>query len=246
VDLQILAALEERMEWHGSLGSTNDRARELAATGVAHGYVVGTEKQTAGRGRKGASWFSEPGRGLAFSVIVRPTWPKNRWGWLSLAAGLAVCRALEEMNLAPEIKWPNDVLLEGRKVCGILIEAAEELAVIGIGINVNEREFPAGLEAVSLFQACGQEIGREAVLLRVWAHIMEGLGLEPPAIAEDAWERLAWREGEIETSEGIRGRIRGFGENGELTVESSDRLVRVSEADGVTRCGGEFQGPSPR
>lgn len=233
VDHGKLGALGGRIEWHDSLGSTNDRARELAAEGVVHGHVVGTEEQTSGRGRKGADWFSGPGRGLAFSVVVRPGWPRNRWGWLSLAAGLAVCRSLEEMELAPEIKWPNDILLSSRKACGILIESAGEWAVIGIGINVNERSFPEGLRAVSLREVLGGVTSREDVLLRVWSHLLEALDHEPPEIGEEAWRRLAWRDREVETAQGLPGRIRGFGENGELQIESGDRLVRVTEVDGV-------------
>lgn len=235
VDLRILADLGDRIEWHDSLGSTNDRARELALEkeGIEHGFVVGTEEQTAGRGRKGARWISEPGLGLAFSMIARPPWEKERWGWLSLAAGLAVCGTLEGLELTPEIKWPNDVLIEGRKVCGILIETVGESAVIGIGINVNEREFPDELHAVSIQQALGKEVARETILLGVWASLMELMCREPPAVAEEVWERLAWRDREVETTQGLRGRIRGFGENAELNVESADRLVQVAAADGV-------------
>jgi BirA family biotin operon repressor/biotin-[acetyl-CoA-carboxylase] ligase len=238
VDLEILAGLAGRIEWHDTIGSTNDRARELAAGGVRHGFVVGADAQTAGRGRKGADWRTEPGRGLAFSVIVRPAWRKDRWGWLSLAAGLAVCEALEELELRPAIKWPNDVLLDGGKVCGILIETVGEQAVVGIGINVNERSFPEGLGAVSLWEVRGQETSRETVLGAVWAGLMTALRREPTAIAEDVWKRLAWREGEIETRDGVRGRIRGFGENGELTIETAGRLIRILDADGVRLRGG--------
>lgn len=241
IDLGTLAALGTRVEWHESLDSTNDRARELAAEkrGMAHGFVVGTEEQTAGRGRKGARWITEPGRGLAFSVIVTPTWKKERWGWLSLAAGLAICQCLEGNELAPEIKWPNDVLLEGKKVCGILIEAVGEVAVIGIGLNVNERRFPEDVPAISLYQVLGLESSREALMLGVWSALMELIQLEPPQIAEEAWRRLAWRDGEIETTRPVlRGRIRGFGPNGELSVETADQLLQISEADGVRPSGG--------
>jgi BirA family biotin operon repressor/biotin-[acetyl-CoA-carboxylase] ligase len=124
-------------------------------------------------------------------------------------------------------------LIEGRKVCGILIETVGESAVIGIGINVNEREFPDELHAVSIQQALGKEVARETILLGVWASLMELMCREPPAVAEEVWERLAWRDREVETTQGLRGRIRGFGENAELNVESADRLVQVAAADGV-------------
>jgi BirA family biotin operon repressor/biotin-[acetyl-CoA-carboxylase] ligase len=239
IDLRILAALGDRIEWHDSLDSTNDRARELASSGEGcrHGFVVGADAQTAGRGRKGARWFSEPGQGLTFSVIVTPSWRREQWGWLSLAAGLAVCESLESYELAPEIKWPNDVLLEGRKLCGILIETVGDWAVIGIGLNVNERSFPEELEAVSLAQVLEKEIDRETVMLGVWSTLLDLLSLEPPAIAERAWELLAWRNCEIETAQGMRGRIRGFGENAELKVEGADCLLSIADADGVRLSG---------
>ena len=235
IELRVLAALGERIEWHDSLESTNDRAREIARVkgGAAHGFVVGAEEQTAGRGRKGARWVTEPGRGLAFSMVVRPPWPKERWGWLSLAAGVAVCECLEDLELGPEVKWPNDVLLSGRKVCGILIETSGEEAVVGIGLNVNEEEFPEELAAVSLRQILGRPVEREGLLLGIWEALLNLVQCVPSQIAERTWDRLAWREREVETTAGERGRIRGFGENGELSVETRERLIRISDAHGL-------------
>ena len=74
MDLHILAGLADRIEWHDTIGSTNDRARELAASGTGHGFIVGTDEQTAGRGRKGADWLTEPGTGLAFSMLSSTSW----------------------------------------------------------------------------------------------------------------------------------------------------------------------------
>ena len=130
------------MERHAELGSTNDRARELARAGAEHGYLVWADRQTAGRGRKGAEWWCAPGRGLAFSVVVRPRWERARWGWLSLAAGLGVAEALEGFGFRPAIKWPNDLLWKGRKIAGILLEVNGETdgpasATIGIGVNLD-------------------------------------------------------------------------------------------------------------
>lgn len=233
MELHILAGLRGRIEWHDTLGSTNDRARELAIQGVPNGFVVGTDAQTAGRGRKGSTWLSEPGNGLAMSIVVRPSWPLERWGWISLTAGLAVAETLTEWGLAPKIKWPNDVLIEGRKICGILIETVGTAAVIGIGINVNEREFPPDLNATSLGLETGEICSRESVLGEVWTRLLERLEGEPEVVAERAWELLAWRGEEVVMASGQQGRIRGFGENGELTIETEDKLVRIAEADGV-------------
>ena len=144
------AGLGSRIEWHENLGSTNDRALEIVLEHgrEAEGWIVGAEAQTAGRGRKGAQWLCEPGRGLAFSLVLCPRWERRYWGWLSLGAALSVCTGgPEPLGLAPSIKWPNDVLVEGRKVCGILIETRGPCAVVGIGLNVNESAFPRELGA---------------------------------------------------------------------------------------------------
>ena len=136
--------LAERLVWKETTGSTNDDARQLAVDGAEPGTVVVAERQTAGRGRKGAEWFCAPGEGLAFSVILEPEWPREQWAWTALGAGLAVCEALERLGFAPAIKWPNDVLLDGCKVCGILVESPGERVVVGVGLNVNGGTFPEG------------------------------------------------------------------------------------------------------
>ena len=224
------------VEWHDVIGSTNDRACEMAREKgeEAHGWIVGADVQNAGRGRKGSEWISEPGVGLAFSMIIAPRWERCRWGWLSMTAALAVCEgALLPHGLDPRIKWPNDLLIEGRKVCGILIETAGDLAVVGVGLNVNERSMPPELAAVSMYELLGVETGREVLMGRIRAQLMNLIHLEESQIAERAWDRLAWKHTEVETAAGELGRIRGFGENAELNVETASRLVSLSDADGI-------------
>jgi len=224
------------IEWYDSIGSTNDRACEIVREegAQAHGWIVGAEEQTEGRGRKGASWISEPGKGLTFSLVLSPLWEREHWGWLSLATALAVCEGgLLPCGLAPLIKWPNDVLVEGRKICGILIETIADCAVIGIGLNVNERRFPPELEAVSMFQLLGVETGREPLMGAIRDKLMNLIHLEEPLIAEHAWDLLAWKDREVETASGERGRIRGFGENAELKVETPGRLITLSDPEGI-------------
>jgi BirA family biotin operon repressor/biotin-[acetyl-CoA-carboxylase] ligase len=111
-------------------GSTNDRARELAGTGAPHGTVVTASEQTAGRGRQGRTWVAPPGRALLCSVVIRDP-PRL----LPLAAGVAVASVVGDEAL---LKWPNDVLVDGRKVAGILVEGRpqERWAVVGVGLNV--------------------------------------------------------------------------------------------------------------
>ena len=220
-------------------GSTNDDLKALLREGSAwEGALVLAERQTAGRGRKGAKWLCEEGKSLAFSVLVRPTWPKQRWGWVSLAAGLAVAEAVAGMGFDPEIKWPNDLLLGGRKFCGVLVEAVGEDVVVGIGVNVNgaARSFPEGVEATTLEAVVGHEVSREQVLERIWRQLAQVLAGSPEEVAEAVWERLAWREREISVREGdaeVVGRIRAFGTNGELQVETRSGLLKLSDAASV-------------
>jgi BirA family transcriptional regulator, biotin operon repressor / biotin---[acetyl-CoA-carboxylase] ligase len=148
-----------------SIDSTNTRARELAAEGAAHGTVVTAAEQTAGRGRQGRVWTAPPGKALLYSAVVRPL--DERHLMLPLAAPLAVCEAAEELRPGIEcgVKWPNDVLVDGRKLAGILVEARPQdgWAVIGVGLNLTiaPDEFPSDLQdkAVSIFSS--DERGRE-------------------------------------------------------------------------------------
>jgi BirA family biotin operon repressor/biotin-[acetyl-CoA-carboxylase] ligase len=142
-----------------STDSSNTRARELAATGAPHGTIVTAAEQTAGRGRQGRTWTAPPNKALLYSAIVRPL--ENHHKLLPLAVPLAVCEAAEQLNphLNCEVKWPNDIHVEGRKLAGVLIEARPQdgWAVIGIGLNlyIEDHEFPAELQgrATSIFAA---------------------------------------------------------------------------------------------
>lgn len=137
--------------------STNTRARELAAAGAPHGTVVTADEQAEGRGRQGRSWTAPPGGALLYSAIVRPL--DGRHALLPLAIPLAVCEAAEELRpgVVCEVKWPNDVQIDGRKLAGVLIEARPQdgWGVIGVGMNLTiaPEEFPPELRetAVSLF-----------------------------------------------------------------------------------------------
>ncbi len=134
--------------------STNSRARELAAAGAPHGTVVSAAEQTAGRGRQGRTWTAPPNKALLYSAIVRPL--EERHVMLPLAAPLAVCETAEELqpDLGCGVKWPNDVLVEGRKLAGVLIEARPQdgWAVIGVGLNlsISEDEFPPELRSTAI------------------------------------------------------------------------------------------------
>src|SRR4051812_34465766 len=136
------------------IGSTNSEATEAAQAGAPEGSIFLAERQTEGRGRGGNSWHSEPGA-IYMSVVLRPTLPANDILILSLATGLAVSAALEHVSgIVPDLRWPNDVMLAEKKLGGILCEmnadaAKVRHAVVGVGLNVNQGEFPPGLRGVA-------------------------------------------------------------------------------------------------
>ncbi len=159
--------------------STNARARELVEAGAPHGTVVTAAEQTAGRGRQGRTWTAPPGKALLYSAILRPL--DKRHLLLPLAAPLAVCDAAEELapGIECQVKWPNDIWLEGRKLAGVLIEAKpqDSWAVIGIGLNlsISTSEFPPDLRetAVSLFDPSAGTRGEVLGVPREAAHRRE-------------------------------------------------------------------------
>lgn len=233
--------LLENLIHREEIGSTNDDLKKLIRFGeVWEGALVLAERQTSGRGRNGAAWTCEEGKGLTFSVLVRPHWPKERWGWVSLAAGLAVAEAMESLSFSPQIKWPNDLLLKDKKFCGILVEAMGDDVVVGIGLNVKgeEKSFPEGVEATTLEAVAGYECSREQALERVWRNLGQVMKRQPEEVAEAVWERLAWRDEEIlllNDGQGETGVIRAFGSNGELQVEVGGELRKVSDVSSVRK-----------
>ena len=154
--------------YHPALDSTNSTAMELARQGAAEGMLVTTDDQTAGRGRLGRAWQSLANEQLALSLVLHPSFPPH---FLVMASALAVAEAIEVITgLRPDIKWPNDVLIGGRKVCGILIETSETNAVLGIGINVNGA-FTGNPElaarATTLAEALGHPLAREPLFIEL-------------------------------------------------------------------------------
>ncbi len=147
--------------------STNEFAKALL-NATPEGTVVLARQQTNGRGRFGKTWFS-PEQGLWMSVVLRPTNP----ALITIAAGVAVCEALHDCGVSPSIKWPNDILLNNKKIGGILTETVDHHVIVGIGLNLNIQSFPDDLSDVasSVYLETGQRIDREKVYNRVCSQL---------------------------------------------------------------------------
>ena len=161
--------------------TTNNRARELALEGVPEGTLVVAEKQTAGRGRRGKVWESPLGTGIWMSLVLRPQIMPAEASVLTLLCGLATAEAIEaETGLSAGIKWPNDILINGKKAVGILTEMDCEMSEVhfvipGIGINVNTASFPPEIAeiATSLYLECGKTVSRRRLVHRVLERLEE-------------------------------------------------------------------------
>ena len=174
------------------LDSTNRHALELARGGAAEGVVVVADHQSAGRGRLGRSWTAAPGSSLLLSILLRPSLAPERLHLSTVAVALAAADACEEVvGRRPSLKWPNDLVVEDRKLGGILAEVPEPGAVVvGLGLNVTWIEAPPELEAtaVALSQVVGREVDRETVLAAILANLerrYEQLRTAPEALVAD-------------------------------------------------------------
>ncbi len=155
-------------------GSTNDEAARLARAGARHGTIVVAHSQTAGRGRDGRRWESPRGQGLYLSAVLRPPLPLGDVPPMTLAIGIAACDAVRELGAAAELKWPNDLLVRGKKLAGVLVEAQSqgsrlEAVIVGIGINLTGE--PPIERAITLAEAAGTEVARAVVIERLLAHV---------------------------------------------------------------------------
>ena len=227
------------------IGSTNTAAMEAASAGAPEGSVFLAEQQTAGRGRGSNQWHSERSTGIYCSVVLRPALPPSDVLVITLAAGLAVHAAIQEIDsrVAADLKWPNDVLIDNKKVCGILTEMNAEITrvryiVIGIGINVNQSAFPADLQAIatSLRLVSGAEWSRVelcAALLKSLDREYRSL-LESPdsvkSILRHFQERSSsaiGRQIEVEEDASLQGVTDGLDERGFLKVRTAQGVRTV-------------------
>jgi BirA family biotin operon repressor/biotin-[acetyl-CoA-carboxylase] ligase len=232
----------DRVHHYYRAGSTNTIAMESAAAGAPEGSVFVTEQQTAGRGRGSNQWHSAESVGIYCSVIVRPVLPPTDVLVLSLAAGLAVLAAVQEIDsrIMADLKWPNDLLIDGKKFCGILTEMNAEATrvrhvVIGTGINVNQSEFPGDLQetAISLLAATGRRWSRVdlcAALLKSLDREYQNLISNPDAhndILRRFEEQSSMVRGKlvrVEENSGFEGVTEGLDPRGFLQVRTGDGL----------------------
>jgi len=227
-------------------GSTNNLAMDAASAGAPEGSVFLAEQQTAGRGRGGNEWHSARSAGIYCSVVLRPALPPSEVLVLSLAAGLAVQSAIQDVDsrVTPDLKWPNDLLIEGKKFCGILTEMNAEVTrvrhvVVGIGINVNQASFPADLQSVatSLRSATGSEWSR----VELCAALLKSLDREYRELVENAnaresiLKRFSERSSSVqgarvtveENNGGFEGVTEGLDSRGFLQVRTGEGLRTV-------------------
>jgi BirA family biotin operon repressor/biotin-[acetyl-CoA-carboxylase] ligase len=168
------------VSYFATIDSTMLEAARLAEAGCAQGTVVIADEQTAGQGRHGRRWHSEPGAGLYASIVLRPGLRPDSLPVLTLALGLAAADAIAETSgLKCDLRWPNDVMLEGRKVAGILVQLLDSVAIAGIGINVNHVAFPTEIaaEATSLRIVSNRLYSREQLLVTLLEAVERNCGV---------------------------------------------------------------------
>ncbi|MFL6282725.1 MAG: biotin--[acetyl-CoA-carboxylase] ligase [Pyrinomonadaceae bacterium] len=233
-----------------SLPSTNTEAARQASLGAAEGLCIVAREQTAGRGRRERAWVSPKDSGLYFSVVLRPRLEAREWPLITLAAAVATRDALEEAcALRADIKWPNDLLASGRKLCGILAETVESAAgravVLGIGINLTNRAFPP--EILASATSVEEETGRAPDPAQLLNALMHQLARRYEELHACGGAALILREWEARSSyahgrrvrvalaeESFEGTTRGLEPDGALRVETDAGLIQTVRAGDVT------------
>lgn len=238
---------DRRIHWHPSIDSTMFEASRLAAAGCQSGTIVGAEEQTAGQGRYGRAWHSEPGSGLYLSIVLRHRFAPSTLPLVTLALGLATSEAiLKATDLACDLRWPNDVLIQSRKCAGILTQLEGSAIIAGIGINVNHSAFPQDLTdiATSLRLATNRIQPRERLLAELAASVdrfctmLEKEGGEPIlAMFSQASSFVFGRRVSVDQGHALlEGTTAGLNSSGFLILQHDDGTKNVILAGGVRPC----------
>lgn len=240
----------KEMQYYPAVDSTNRVAKALAYHGAQEGTIVVAEEQTGGKGRLERNFFSPRVKGIWFSVILRPNFSPHDAPKFTLLAAVAVAEAMNRFNLKPQIKWPNDIMFDGRKLVGILTEMSGEIAkiayiVVGVGINVNidRDEFPAELQAVaaSLKEMNGGEVSR----VNFFRAVLEEFDKLYRKVKADGFGEIftRWRKYNITLGKEVRvisagdggetftGRAIDLDADGALVVETADGRRTVYAGD---------------
>ena len=241
------AWLGENIYFYRETDSTNTRARSLAEEGAPHGSVVVAEIQNAGRGRRGRQWSSPEGAGIWFTILLKPDIRPDDASMLTLVAAMAVAGGIARITgLTPQIKWPNDVVLSGKKVCGILTEMSAQVnhvdhVVVGIGINVKPQAFPPEIagKATALETEYGQPVVRPLLLeavLEEFEHYYELYmqTMDVSLFLEEYNAILANKDRQVKVLDpagAYEGTARGINARGELLVEREGELVLVNSGE---------------
>lgn len=239
--------LGKKIYYEPVMGSTNTRAMQLAEEGAPHGTLVVTDRQDNGRGRRGRKWETPPGTAIAMTFLLRPKIRPNNASMLTIVAAMAVVRGIEdETGLKVGIKWPNDIIINSKKVSGILTEMSAQIdyvnhIVIGIGINVQTEDFPEELRdiATSLYLELGRKINRAALIEKICEYFetyfriflqTEDLSL----IVQQYNSYLVNMDRPVrvmDAKEPFEGKARGITARGELLVDTWESRKLVSSGE---------------
>lgn len=240
----------QEIAYYSLIDSTNNRAKRLAEEGAPHGALVIADEQSGGRGRRGRGWATPPKSSIAMTLIIRPELPPEKASMLTLIMGMAVASACQELLKLPvQIKWPNDAVIGGRKICGILTEISAEMhaihyLVIGTGINVNMEEFPESIRdtATSLSLAAGHPVNRAQVICGCMKYFEKyyEIFMETQDLSglKDSYHKMLVNLGAevrvLEPGNEYTGISRGINDRGELLVEREDGAIEEVYAGEVS------------
>ncbi len=221
--------------------STNNECKRQAEKGCADGLLIVSDYQTKGKGRLGRDWSSAPSQGLYMSIVLKPPISPMEAPQLTLIAGIATAKAIKKITgLDANIKWPNDIIVNGKKICGILTEMSAEIervkyVVTGIGVNVNDEAFENGLKdkATSVYIETGRKYKRNIFIDEILGELMKYYKLyceKGFSALKDEYNKYCLNIGKIVRTTGsvpVKGKALGVNDKGELLIETDTNIVPV-------------------
>ena len=231
-----------KVVYHDVVESTNDEARKDIISGKCSSgnlYIAGY--QTSGRGRGGNRWVCPEGEGLLFSLVIDPDVAPAFWYRMSLAAGLAIVDVIRDLGIEAKLKWPNDIYINDKKLGGILIEKVDDLLIVGVGLNVNVREFPSEVaeRATSLSAVLGENVNREVLLSEIVCSIYKNgslIGENFGRLIERVMECFYLKNERVSmivNGETVMGQVLGMSENGYLMMKKEGGFVEINQASEI-------------